>query len=49
MFNTQEVQSFKLVIRPGSKKLRSSDYWAILALCVVGSLGLLWAVGSSIS
>lgn len=48
MFKNEEVQSFKLVIRPGDKKLRSSDYWAIAILCALGSLCLLLVVSSSI-
>ena len=43
-----KVESFKLVIRPGDKKLRASDYWAILTLCFVGAFVLLLVVGSSI-
>jgi len=48
MFRENKIESFKLVIRPGDKKLRSSDYWAVLILCAVGAFALLMAVGSSI-
>lgn len=36
-----EVKSFKLVVRPGDAKLRSGDYWAIVILCLVGSITLI--------
>ncbi len=42
------VDSFKLVVKPGDKKLRSSDYWAILALCAGGAFVLFLVVGQSI-
>lgn len=48
MFNRQEIKSFKLVIGPGNKKLRSGDYWAVLGLCVIASFVLLMVVGLSI-
>ncbi len=48
MLYDNKIESFKLVIRPGDKKLRSSDYWAILILCAVGAFALLMAVGSSV-
>jgi len=41
-------ESFKLVIRPGDRKLRNSDYWAVFALCAVGAFVLLFVVGNSI-
>lgn len=42
------LESFKLVIRPGDKKLHSSDYWAILALVAGGAFALFVVVGKSI-
>lgn len=45
---SNQVQSFRLVIRPGDRKLRSSDYWAILGLCAAGSCLLFVVIGSSI-
>jgi len=42
------VESFKLVVRPGDRQLKSSDYWAIVALCSVGAFVLLVVVGNSI-
>ncbi|MFA6466977.1 MAG: hypothetical protein WCV71_03890 [Patescibacteria group bacterium] len=42
------VESFKLVVRPGDRKLRSSDYWAIVVLCSVGASVLLFVVGNSV-
>ena len=48
MFKANETESFKLIIKPGDKKLRNSDYWAIIGLCAVGSFGLLLLVGSAI-
>ncbi|MFA5126797.1 MAG: hypothetical protein WC465_02215 [Patescibacteria group bacterium] len=38
---TPKLQSFKMVIKPGDSKLRSGDYWAILVLCLVGSITLI--------
>ncbi len=35
------VKSFRLIVRPGDAKLRSSDYWAIVILCAVGSATLI--------
>ncbi|MBT6691057.1 hypothetical protein HOB10_01845 [Candidatus Parcubacteria bacterium] len=48
MFKTSEVESFKLIIKPGDKKLRNSDYWAIIGLVAIGSFGLLLLVGTSL-
>jgi hypothetical protein len=48
MFRENKIESFKLVIRPGDKKLRSSDYWAVFIFCAFGALVLLMAVGSSV-
>ena len=39
------VNSFKLVVKPGDKKLRNSDYWAILALVAGGAFVLFFVVG----
>ncbi len=46
--SSSQIQSFRLVIRPGDRKLRSSDYWAILGLCAAGSCALFIVIGSSI-
>ncbi len=46
--SSNQVQSFRLVIRPGDRKLRSSDYWAIFGLCAIGSCVLFIVIGSSI-
>ncbi|MDD5749926.1 MAG: hypothetical protein PHO91_04080 [Patescibacteria group bacterium] len=43
-----KTESFKLVIRPGDRKLQSGDYWAILSLCAIGAFVLLMLIGSSI-
>lgn len=40
MINNQ-VKSFRLIIRPGDTELRSGDYWAIVVLCLVGSVALI--------
>jgi len=48
MLNHNNVESFKLVIRPGDQKLRSGDYWAIAVLCLVGASILLFVVGNAI-
>mgnify|MGYP003960144867 CR=1 len=42
------LKSFKLVIKPGDRQLRNSDYWAIITLCSVGAFTLLFIVGGSI-
>lgn len=42
------VESFKLVIRPGDRKLRSADYWAVFVLCAVGAFVLMMVVGRSV-
>jgi len=42
------VESFKLVIKPGDKELRSSDYWAVFVLCAVGAFVLLVVVGKAV-
>jgi len=42
------AQSFRLVVRPGDRNLKSSDYWAIVALCSVGAFVLLFVVGNAI-
>jgi hypothetical protein len=42
------VKTFKLIVGPGSKRLRSSDYWAIFVLCTFGALVLFYVVGQSI-
>jgi len=47
MFNNN-VESFKLVIRPGDQKLKNSDYWAVIVLCSVGAGVLLFVVGNSV-
>jgi len=43
-----KTESFKLVVRPGDRKLKNSDYWAIVALCSVGAFVLLYVVGRDI-
>ncbi len=45
---TQKLKSFRMVIKPGDSKLRSSDYWAILVLCLVGSITLIVMMAQSI-
>ncbi len=39
--NDGQIKSFRLVVRPGDAKLRSGDYWAIILLCLVGSITLI--------
>ncbi len=48
MVQENKVESFKLIIRPGDKKLKSGDYWAIVALCAVGAFVLMAVVGSAV-
>lgn len=43
-----QVKSFRLIVRPGDAKLRSSDYWAIVILCAVGSLTLIYMVSQKV-
>jgi hypothetical protein len=47
MFNNN-VESFRLVVKPGDRKLKSSDYWAVVILCSVGAGVLFFVVGGSI-
>lgn len=46
--NDSQVKSFRLVIRPGDAKLRSGDYWAIIFLCLVGSITLIVMMSQSV-
>jgi|GEM_PF-3573632 len=48
MVQENKVESFKLIIRPGDKNLKSGDYWAIFVLCAVGAFVLLAVVGSTV-
>jgi|APSaa5957512622_1039677.scaffolds.fasta_scaffold199927_1 hypothetical protein len=43
-----DAKTFKLIVGPGSERLRSSDYWAIFILCAFGALVLFYVVGQSI-
>jgi len=48
MVQENKVESFKLVIKPGDRRLMAGDYWAIVALCAVGAFVLLAVVGSAV-
>lgn len=43
-----QVKPFRLIVRPGDAKLRSSDYWAIVILCAVGSATLIFMVNKGV-
>ncbi len=45
---SQQVKSFRLIVRPGDARLRSSDYWAIVILCAVGSATLIYMVSQKV-
>ncbi len=46
--HNEELKSFRLVVKPGDRKLRSGDYMTILVLCAIGSFVLILIVGSAI-
>ena len=45
---SSQVKSFRLIVRPGDARLRSSDYWAIIILCAVGSATLIIMVSQKV-